>query len=1066
MRKLSLLVLLAVVFLGLTVDVQAQLAQKEAYSQATGNIPSWFGTGNTERGAAVGNIGGNLTGLFVARKYDPKRIIIFQGDSVGVLGTDIPGYALNENFESITNSGDPLTGWAFDNAQTWNLAGYGHNSDKYAGWYEVKDTVHSVRSPLVTNPGTLTYWIAGFNDLTNTKVYVQYSKDGTTWTTKDSATSKGAGGDFGLTWVQKTVALNLDGDYYIRWITSSYVTGGFYIDDVTVNTGIFGGTFVLNDVGISEDGVIYACNLATNIATGPFKVYRWDSTSAAPKLVISYIGAITHRLGDKFTVYGKASDNTLTIWAAAASQDTVYKWTTADNGNTFSASVITLSDGGTATGTSPSVGPLPNGEFYVNGNGINPKHYGATGTFIASIPGTVVATGSNAIHYFEFGAKKYIWTFQYGAGNENARLVDVTAGDALATVVAISPSLGTNANANGTGDVDLVVNGTTDVFLVVMSTNNGFGAYTFPTYNVTHQVNMSIKMREGTFDPAGGDSVWIRGNFNNWGTSNPLSDLDADSIYTATIPTHPGSLAYKFYKTLRGGLDWESDPNRDATILEADTTLAALFFDRDTVYNPPTVNVPVTFQVNMKVKLKEGSFNPGAGDKVFVPGNFNGWSTSLDELTDGNADSIYTATVNIAEGYTVNYKYYKTLRAGSDWEGGGNYVYVVPTGGGTVPIRYFDMDSVVNVPITANILWQVNMAAYEQMGWFKRSQGDSVEVHGAFNGWAGGKMTRVPGTELYELQLPYSGFSFDLVAHKFYMDIVDSLTAVARFGTAYTDDADGVRYDHPAERGDGNRQFDVQNGGLLTAPDFYFSSINPGGLIKAGDSVRVTFTVDMTGALSEAVPFNPAADSVWMVWTDALSRGAQRMANALLMTNTSGNLYSLNLTLKGPAHYNLQYVYRYGNSGSTTEEGAGMGAQMGHRSRFITPLGFQSFPTTFNLPQESWQRNIPMPVEAPPLVTGVNDQKPTTPLTFALDQNYPNPFNPATTIRYSIPTASHVILKIYNMIGQEVTTLVDDTKPAGIHIATFEGTHLSTGVYFYSLQAGDFKDVKKMVLIK
>jgi photosystem II stability/assembly factor-like uncharacterized protein len=84
----------------------------------------------------------------------------------------------------------------------------------------------------------------------------------------------------------------------------------------------------------------------------------------------------------------------------------------------------------------------------------------------------------------------------------------------------------------------------------------------------------------------------------------------------------------------------------------------------------------------------------------------------------------------------------------------------------------------------------------------------------------------------------------------------------------------------------------------------------------------------------------------------------------------------------------------------------------------------------------------------------------------SLEQNYPNPFNPATTIKYSIPKEGLVTLKVYNVIGEEVATLVNEIKLVGNYNLTFDGENLSSGIYFYKLQAGDFVETKKMVFIK
>jgi hypothetical protein len=90
------------------------------------------------------------------------------------------------------------------------------------------------------------------------------------------------------------------------------------------------------------------------------------------------------------------------------------------------------------------------------------------------------------------------------------------------------------------------------------------------------------------------------------------------------------------------------------------------------------------------------------------------------------------------------------------------------------------------------------------------------------------------------------------------------------------------------------------------------------------------------------------------------------------------------------------------------------------------------------------------------------------PSTFSLAQNYPNPFNPSTLIGYQLPEASHVSLKIYDELGREVATLVDEFQQAGIHNSTLniQNWSLPSGVYFYTLKAGEFMETKKMILLK
>jgi hypothetical protein len=109
-----------------------------------------------------------------------------------------------------------------------------------------------------------------------------------------------------------------------------------------------------------------------------------------------------------------------------------------------------------------------------------------------------------------------------------------------------------------------------------------------------------------------------------------------------------------------------------------------------------------------------------------------------------------------------------------------------------------------------------------------------------------------------------------------------------------------------------------------------------------------------------------------------------------------------------------------------------------------------------------------------PAITSVADRGDVLPQQFTLFQNYPNPFNPSTTIRFAIPQRSHVTLKVFDILGREVTTLVDEWKEAGTHNLTFDSASgiispfgiLSSGVYFYRLQAGGFIETKKLLVLK
>ena len=99
------------------------------------------------------------------------------------------------------------------------------------------------------------------------------------------------------------------------------------------------------------------------------------------------------------------------------------------------------------------------------------------------------------------------------------------------------------------------------------------------------------------------------------------------------------------------------------------------------------------------------------------------------------------------------------------------------------------------------------------------------------------------------------------------------------------------------------------------------------------------------------------------------------------------------------------------------------------------------------------------------IVTSLEEET-TQPTQFLLSQNYPNPFNPSTKIKYSVPQLSQVQIKVFDVLGNEIETLVNEEKPTGTYELTWNAANLPSGVYFYQLKAGDFISTKKMILLK
>ena len=99
-------------------------------------------------------------------------------------------------------------------------------------------------------------------------------------------------------------------------------------------------------------------------------------------------------------------------------------------------------------------------------------------------------------------------------------------------------------------------------------------------------------------------------------------------------------------------------------------------------------------------------------------------------------------------------------------------------------------------------------------------------------------------------------------------------------------------------------------------------------------------------------------------------------------------------------------------------------------------------------------------------ITAIEVSTSAKPIAYELSQNYPNPFNPSTTISFSLPENARVSLTVYNQIGQQVAELVNGQMESGYHQVTWNASNMASGVYFYEIRTGDFKSVKKLLLMK
>ena len=314
-------------------------------------------------------------------------------------------------------------------------------------------------------------------------------------------------------------------------------------------TGVSGGSGAsIADVETDANGSIYACNLVVSAATSAFKIYRWANDAAVPENIISFTGA-GYRLGDKFTVVGSPANNSLTIYAATASMNKVYKWTTADNGATFAVDSITLAGYLGAPGSSPAVYPLTSGasEFIFKANGSTARRYAADGSAIDTVGATLLPSGSNALRYFTTGGRKYVAFYQYSGTPQNGiRFIDVT--DQYSTqhlLLDYTPNLGAVTNGNGTGDLAMKVEGDGSYSFYMLATNNGIAAYRYyfgalPNSVAVNSFPYAVSFDNGLITDAG----WS-GNFADRGTESKAGAYAARFLYNY-IPTTLANIVYGY----------------------------------------------------------------------------------------------------------------------------------------------------------------------------------------------------------------------------------------------------------------------------------------------------------------------------------------------------------------------------------------------------------------------------------------------------------------------------------------------------------------------------------------
>ncbi len=482
--------------------------------------------------------------------------------------------------------------------------------------------------------------------------------------------------------------------------------------------------------------------------------------------------------------------------------------------------------------------------------------------------------------------------------------------------------------------------------------------------------------------------------------------------------------------------------------------------------------IPVTFQVDLRIKAKETLFDPGK-DSITVHGDFmtdaglgSNWFPSGVTMKDANKDSIYTTTVTMDPAKAGTTYHYKFTINDAAWEGDPNREFTLTTGSMTLPAVVFDRDSVVHIVATNTLNFTADLTRFygAGVGYFDANT-DSLLLQGL--DWVGA--TVVSGARKFT-EDPFSPGMF-----KCQMVIKGNVGDSTKWKTKAFPDS---RYANGGWEFTNDKWYRIQSGGTVAEIPAFVPDIWPLRLPTAQD-VKILFQVDMTTARNrydnrsidpKSLSFvglkgQHSAIGAWV--GDWLPTDTAAAPRTLIVLNDQGfngdkaagdNIWSVTVTIpKGDA--GGPYLYKYGAfyPGSDTLNNA------------FHPGDNEMLPDInhyFLLVDQPKMEILNTFGTTSAVISGVAQQGGAVPGAFSLSQNYPNPFNPSTTIGYCVPANSRVTLVLYNMLGQRVATLFDGQQAAGSYTVVFNARDLATGLYFYKLQAGDRSAVQKMMLVK
>jgi len=826
------------------------------------------------------------------------------------------------------------------------------------------------------------------------------------------------------------VASDANGAFRIYVVDAN---NGMLLDSLDVSGVSTVGARDLNDVAVTNDGIIYACNEVNNVFVGggeEFKCYRWDSLTDAPTEVISFLPADANGdgtedwVGSNITVTGSASDNSLLIHTAAVNNSpNLYQFSTSDNGSSFTPDTLAIGD--SATVNVEDAYPMSSGIYHTVIE--EPATlYNTDGDSLGAIP-VGVADSLVSLQIFEVNGQTFLAGAKnnFGGGNpagsnSRVRIANISQGASNATTYGQTPDLGDTQQFQGNGDVDVRVNddGTATVFF--LSTNNGVGSFT------TNQAPLAPQ------DP--GPAQFVR----NWEFSENVNSKPdylsaAQAIAFGTVEDSSGAMVERLLVSHNAndtfqievidpmtgqstgslvpqGLDDVSRDLQDIAVTDDGVIVGC-----NEVNNNFLTSNSQTFKCYRWDSLADDateiiSFDPpdqdGGGQAdwigrlIDVQGSFSDNSvtvtTAASDLQGGTPDNVYrfTASSNGSNAKATDFSVSVIDRTGDETTNGLNSV---------APLSAGNASFVYNPAAGAPRL-------YDETGAFQTTLPDGVVSNFTHStkyfavgsrsflatlnwesGGAGQKATVVEVTDGFGSALP--------------------LSSTPSMGSGANN-----------PNGTGDLAVDVAEDGTTT---LYVLTTDTGiGSYSSNKPLPV-----------ELASFDATRndDSVQLTWTTASE------------TNNAGF-----------------YIERSVDDGSFAEIGFRDGAGTTTEARTYrftdADLPYDAETVEYRLRQ--------VDVDGTAEYSEAVSVTLAAPETVQLLGSVPHPVAQQGQIRYTLPRTMDVELAVYDLLGRRVATLDSGEKPARRHVVHVNVSDWSSGTYFVRLKAGDEVMTRRLTVVK